>query len=82
MPFQPQLIFFKIAKKTEFSQSENYLSATSLVVQWLRLQAFTAGGVGSITGQGTMIPHPLPPTSHQKKENSLNKKKKKLSDVT
>lgn len=63
MPFQPQLNFFKIAKKTEFSQSENYLSATSLVVQWLRLQAFTAGGVGSITGQGTMIPHPLPPTS-------------------
>ena len=63
MPVSTSTHFFKIAKKTEFSQSENYLSGTSLVVQWLRLQAFTAGGVGSITGQGTIIPHPLPPTT-------------------
>ena len=26
---------------------------TSLVIQWLRLDAFHAGGVGSIPGQGT-----------------------------
>ena len=30
---------------------------TSLVVQWLRLGASTAGGMGSIPGQGTKIPH-------------------------
>ena len=30
---------------------------TSLVVQWLRLRVPNAGGVGSIPGQGTKIPH-------------------------
>ena len=30
---------------------------TSLAVQWLRLRASTAGGVGSIPGWGTRIPH-------------------------
>ena len=29
----------------------------SLVVLWLRLCASTAGGTGSIPGQGTKIPH-------------------------
>ena len=29
----------------------------SLVVQWLRLWASTAGAAGSILGQGTKIPH-------------------------
>ena len=28
-----------------------------LVVQWLRLRDPSAGGVGSIPGQGTKIPH-------------------------
>ena len=32
---------------------------TSLVVQWLRLHASTAGGAGSIPGWGTKIPHAL-----------------------
>ena len=30
---------------------------TSLVVQWLRLRGSNAGGVGSIPGWGTKIPH-------------------------
>ena len=30
---------------------------TSLAVQWLRLHASAAGGVGSIPGWGTKIPH-------------------------
>ena len=29
----------------------------SLVVQWLGLHASTAGGTGSVPGQGTKIPH-------------------------
>ena len=44
---------------------------TSLVVQWLRLQASTAGGMGSIPGQGTKIPHAAwhsqPPPTHRLK---------------
>ena len=32
-------------------------SGTSLMVQWLGLRASTAGGTGSIPGQGTKIPH-------------------------
>ena len=32
-------------------------SANSLTVQWLGLQASTAGGPGSIPGQETKIPH-------------------------
>ena len=43
---------------------------TSLVVQLLRLQASTAGGTGSIAGQGSKIPHT---TEHGQKE----RKKKK-----
>ena len=34
---------------------------TSLAVQWLRLRASTAGGVGSIPGRGTKIPHTAQP---------------------
>ena len=32
-------------------------TGTPLAVHWLRLHASTAGGVGSIPGQGTKIPH-------------------------
>ena len=32
---------------------------TSLAVQWLRLRASTAVGVGLIPGQGTKIPHAM-----------------------
>ena len=38
---------------------------TSLEVQWLRLCTSTAGGSGSIPGQGTNIPHA------QKKQNKI-----------
>ena len=41
-------IFLHFKEKSQFR--------TSLVVQWLRLHAFTAGSVGSIPGQGTKIP--------------------------
>ena len=32
---------------------------TSLVVQWLRLHASNAGGVGSVPGWGTEIPYAM-----------------------
>ena len=34
-------------------------TGTSLVVQWLRLHASNAGGMGSIPGWGTKIPHAM-----------------------
>ena len=40
---------------------------TSLVVQWLRLHASTAGDTGSIPGQGTKILHYMQCTPPQKK---------------
>ena len=44
----------------------NNRRGTSLAVQWLRLRAPNAGGMGWIPGQGTKIPHA---TQHgQKKE--------------
>ena len=35
----------------------NHLPGTSLVIQWLRLCTPKAQDMGSITGQGTKIPH-------------------------
>ena len=37
--------------------SENYISGTSLVVQWLRLHAPIAEGMGLISGWAIKIPH-------------------------
>ena len=39
------------------SNIRNYVLGASLVVQWLRLCASKAGGMGSIPGGGTKIPH-------------------------
>ena len=47
------------------------ISGTSLAVQWLRLRASTAGGKGSITGQGTKIPQAE--RHGQKKKRQSNK---------
>ena len=45
----------------------------SLVVQWLRLQNFTAGGWGSIPDWGTKIPHAAQcgQKKKRKKENEM-----------
>ena len=47
------------------------VKGTSLVVQWLSLQASTAGDMGLIPGQGTKIPHAThsAPSLPPKKEN-------------
>ena len=46
-----------------WGKMENDCQGTSLVVQWLGLHAPTAGGVGSIPGQGIKILH----AKHEKK---------------
>ena len=47
-----QLKLINLKKKTD--------GRTSLAVQWLRLCASSAGGIGSIPGWGTKIPHAVP----------------------
>ena len=59
----------------------NCLSGISLVVQWLRLHSFKAGGLGSIPGRGTKIPHAVrhcqtpPPPATKKNPAFLNSQK-------
>ena len=45
-----------MTKRPTWSPLKHHIG-TSLVVQWLRLRSSTAGGRGSIPGQGTKIPH-------------------------
>ena len=47
------------------------IRGTSLAVQWLRLCASNAGGVGSIPGAGTKIPHALRPKKEKRKKPEL-----------
>ena len=43
------------------------------MVQWVRLQASTAGGVASIPGQETKIPHAAQSSQEQKKQEPVEK---------
>ena len=49
--------------EVKFDLGNHYLKCfrTSLAVQLFRLHASNAGGVGSIPGQGTKIPHAAKP---------------------
>ena len=47
---------------------KNAHCGTSLAVQWLRLCPSTAGGMGSIPGWGTKMPHATAPCSEAKKK--------------
>ena len=58
-------------KRHKFNYFKNYKRGTSLAVQWLALCASNAGGVGSIPGWGTRIPHAA-------RGSKKNKKIKKL----
>ena len=53
-------------------ESENQGPRTSLVVQWLRLCASIANGVGLIPGQGTGILHATWCGQKIKKKNQIN----------
>ena len=46
---------------------------TSLVVQWLRLSASSAGGMSLIPGQGTEIPHVTWYSQKKKTKKKTNK---------
>ena len=47
----------EIRNKVKTVKEKKSKLGTSPVVQWLRLWASTAGGMGSIPGWGTKVPH-------------------------
>ena len=55
-----------------------FLLGISLAVQWLGLCASTAGGLGSIPGQGTEVPQ-VSVQGKKKKKEIKNKTKKQAS---
>ena len=54
---------------------------TSLAVQWLRLCASSAGGVGSIPGCGTKIPHVTQCGPNKKTKTPNPQKSRKITIV-
>ena len=65
--------YYAITKKHNCeSQTTTQKNAegNSLVVQWLRLCAFTAKGLGSIPGWGTKIPHAVEPGREKKAQDN------------
>ena len=59
---------------------KNVLTATSLVVQWLRRHASTAGGAGLIPGRGAKTPHAVQHGQKKKKSFNSNQKRKKQTN--
>ena len=53
----PKLKAFAPQKISRKGKETHKIVGTSLVFQWLQFHASTAGGMGSIPGQGTEIPH-------------------------
>ena len=51
----------------------------SQVIQWLRLCAFTAQGVGSIPGQGTEIPQAASGAKKERKKKKRESERKKTN---
>ena len=48
---------------------QEWMGGNSLAVQWLRLCASTAGGMGLISGWGTKVPHAVQPKQNKTKQN-------------
>ena len=61
---------------TEVKSSKGEIK-TSLAAQWLRLHTFTAGGVGSVPGGKTGIPHAM---QHSKKKKKKVRSLKSMND--
>ena len=59
------------------NRDKNDLLGTSLVVQWLKLSAPTAGGMGSILGWRTKIPQCHMVQPKEKKKTFLYKTKRR-----
>ena len=64
IPSLMHLFYLGVSELHPLLKKKKKKRETSLAVQWLRLHASTAGGMGSISGQGTKIPH-APRFSHK-----------------
>ena len=74
-------MYFPTQKSIEEKKKIN--SGNSLAVHWLRLHDSTAGGAGSIPGQGTKIPHVCGVAKKKKSiENSLQGRSYYYSHLT
>ena len=58
------MVFWVLPQKNAGFLINNICRGTSLVVQWLRLQAPNAGGPCSIPGQGAGFPRDTAKSSH------------------
>ena len=58
---------------TQIAKIKKTAKGTSLVVQWLGLWASSTGGMGSIPGWGTKIPHAAQLSQKKKKKKTANK---------
>ena len=56
---------------TLYVKKKKKLQETSFAVQWLRLCTSSAGGVSSIPGQGTKIPHAVDHDQKTKEKNPI-----------
>ena len=56
LPYDPAIPLLGIYPDKTLIQKDTYAPRISLVVQWLRLHATTAGGRGLTPGRGTEIP--------------------------
>ena len=66
---------FRGGSKTKGYQNFSRIpQGTSVVVQWLRFHASNAGGMGSIPGRGTKIPHGILVEKIQKKKKKKQQK--------
>ena len=65
------------SRKRQQRLSREKNEGASLLVQWLRLHATSAGGTGSIPGQGTKIPHAACCSQKIRFQKDIKKKKKK-----
>ena len=73
------MTYLFILLTVSYTEQKTLLLGTSLEVQWLKLCASNAEGVGSIPGRGTKIPHA---TYHGQEKEKLNFNKFSLSIIS
>ena len=61
-------MYYGVLGKMKCFGTQKHTMGTSLAIQWLQLHASNVGCMGSISGQGTKIPHTMWGCQNKKKE--------------